>query len=170
MQDLLNVRDVVSIDSFEHLDHLVIVAGTVDEVLDVLVVELDIIDDRPVGVERSENTIITELDRAVNVGGERMDEIKDVGLDASISIAMKSDRRLIEVTTHRSLRFSSFPTFGQATGRDTSFIKALNRRVSDCSKGDVSRVLIFGRPGAAKATLIRTAPAVIRSRMSFMMR
>ena len=31
MQNLLHVRDVVSIDSFELLNNLVIVAGTVDE-------------------------------------------------------------------------------------------------------------------------------------------
>lgn len=132
MQDLLHVRDVVFIDSFEHLHYIVIVVGTVDEVLNVMVVELDIIDDRPVEVKRSENVIITELDHAVNVYGERMDEIKDVGLDGSISIAVKSEWRLIEVATHRSLRFSSFPTFRQVTGRKTISIKILVRRVSDC--------------------------------------
>ena len=39
------------------------------KVLDILVTELDIVDDRPVGVERSHNTIITELNRAFNVDG-----------------------------------------------------------------------------------------------------
>lgn len=111
MQDLLHVRDIVSIDSLELLDNAIIVTRTVDEVLDVLVGELDIIDDRPVGVIGSENAIITELDRAFNVGGEPMDEIKDVGLDASISISMKSAWRFVDVATHLKMRFRSFPTF-----------------------------------------------------------
>lgn len=141
MQDLIYVRDIVPIDSLVHLGKLVIAADMIDESLDMIVLELDIIEDCPVGAQRSKDPISAERSHAVAVDRQGVHEREDVSLNASFRLVMELDDPAGEIATH--LGVTTFFIYNQDIGRGVSHIETLVRSVSRRSDKSVGERLTF---------------------------
>lgn len=115
MQDLLYVRDIVPVDSLVHLGKFVIAADPIDELLDMIVLELDIIEDCPVGAQGSKDAISAERNHAMAVDRQGVHQGEDVGLDAIVRLLKAFAGPFREITTNWASP-PSLPTIKTSAG------------------------------------------------------